>query len=406
LKINTFKSLSIHPFRYYFMALMSQTASMSMQATARGLLMYRLTGSVELLGLLFLASSLPELLFSLWGGVIADRVPKKLVMMAGQAGYMLTALFVGLALTFNILSADKEMSWLILIGITVIRGTIQGLAAPSRAALIPELVGKKLIMNAIALRNMGRNTMRLAVPALAGFLIDAFNFEVVYYAQTVLYALAIISTSHLPFIPHGPASKHSVAEQLKHGLKYVYREKRILFVLAFTLLISVLSMPYIQLMPVFVEDILNVGATGMGILFSVSAAGALIGSVALASLPNRKRGILLVLTGLLLGLVLTGFAFSNIWAFSLAFMLFIGAGNTIRMTLSNTLLQSYSADNYRGRVMSVYSMEHGLVGFAGFMAALLAGVIGVQWAVGGMAILLIVATLLILMFVRQVRTLD
>ena len=104
--------------------------------------------------------------------------------------------------------------------------------------------------------------------------------------------------------------------------------------------------------------------------------------------------------------MLTGFAFSNIWALSLTLMLFIGAGNAMRMMLSNTLLQSYSADNYRGRVMSVYSMEHGLVGFAGFLAALLAGVIGVQWAVGGMAILLLIATILILMFVRRVRTLD
>jgi MFS family permease len=405
-KFSIFRSLSIHAYRFYYVTVMSQTAAITMQSTARGILMYRLTGRVELLGVMLLAHAIPSLLLSLFGGVIADRMPKKTVIILGQFGFLVTALVVALTLSLGILSKENENSWLILIGVTIVRAMIEGLVAPSRSALAAELVGEDMVMNAISLRTMGRNVLRLVVPALAGWLITLYGFAIVYWAQVALLAVSMTATYRLPFVHVQRTKRFGVMDQLKHGLNYARREKNILYTLLIALLLSVFTMPYMQLMPVFVEDILKVGATGLGILHSISAVGAMVGALILAGLPNKKRGLLLVLAGLFLGLFITGFAFSGSWPVAMVLMFFIGIGSTTRRTLAITLLQTNASTTYRGRVMSIYSMEGGVTGFGGFLASMLAAVIGVQLAVGGMAIFLVVCLVLILLFVPQIRKLN
>ena len=192
---------------------------------------------------------------------------------------------------------------------------------------------------------------------------------------------------------------------IKEGLQYIQHETTIFFILVFALFTVVLSMPYMFLMPVFTEDILKVGATGMGVLISISGVGAMIGSLVLASLPNRKRGFMLLLNGLILGLALVSFSFSHSWYLSLVLIVFVGIGNAGRMTLGNTLLQYYVEDNYRGRVMSIYMMEMGFISLGTFSAGLLAEAVGVQWALGGFAMVLILLSILALAFVPRIRKL-
>jgi MFS family permease len=171
-------------------------------------------------------------------------------------------------------------------------------------------------------------------------------------------------------------------------------------------------MPYMMLLPMFTEDILDVGAQGMGWLVSVSGIGAMAGSIVLASLPNKKRGLMLLVGSLILGVGLVGFSFSSSWFPSLAwpaslcFIVVVGVGQTTRMTLGNTLLQYYVKDEYRGRVMSLYMMEFGLTSFGVFFAGILADSIGVVWAVGGLAIILILVCILGLVFMPRLRKLD
>ena len=168
----------------------------------------------------------------------------------------------------------------------------------------------------------------------------------------------------------------------------------------------IFSMPYIMLLPIFADDILKVGATGLGVLMSVSGIGAMVGSVFLASLPGKKRGVLMLSSTLLLAVALVGFSFSTSWYLSLALIVFVGLGQTGRMTLSNTLLQYYTKDEYLGRVMSLFLMQFGLSSFGTFAAGLLAESMGVQWAVGGFAIVLALVTILALVFVPRLRKLD
>jgi len=159
-------------------------------------------------------------------------------------------------------------------------------------------------------------------------------------------------------------------------------------------------------MPVICVEVLNVAEEQGGVLTSVAGIGAMFGSLVLASLPNKKRGLMLVISGLVLGLALVGFSASSSWYLSMALIVFVGLGQTGRMTLSNTLLQYYVEDKYRGRVMSIYLMQFGLNSFGTFIAGVLAEGVGVQWAIGGFAAVLVFLAILTLTFVPRLRRLD
>jgi MFS family permease len=161
-----------------------------------------------------------------------------------------------------------------------------------------------------------------------------------------------------------------------------------------------------MLLPIFTEDILHKGASGMGILVSISAIGAMACSLVLASLPNRSRGMMLIISSLILGAALTVFAFSSSWTLSIIAIIFVGLGQTGRMTLAGTLLQHYVEDAYRGRVMAIYMMEFGLTSLGVFLAGVLSDSIGVQWAVGGLAILLVAMTAAVAVFSPKLRALQ
>ena len=404
--LRTFRSFKNPVYRIYYGALLCQMAGMNMQMIAGLLLIYRLTGSAAILGAMSFANAIPMLSLSLFGGVIADRVQKKYVMLVGQAGSAVVVLGVALALTTGYLSPERAGSWWILVVSAVLQGTIMALMMPSRAAIIREIVSEEQLLNAVSLNNMGMNSLRLFAPALAGFLIDAFDFKSVYYTMAGMYFLAVVFIALLPLTSTITIRGQGILDSIKEGFKYLRQQTTILFVLVFMLLAIVLSMPYQMLMPIFCDDILKVGATGMGVLMSVSGIGAIVGSLTLASMPNKKRGLILLASSLFLSMVLVAFAFSSSWPLSLGLVVFLGLGQTGLMTLSFTLIQYYVDPEYLGRVMSILMMQFGLTSFGTFAAGMIAENIGVQWAVGGFAMVLVLMSVLALVFVPRIRNLD
>jgi MFS family permease len=379
---------------------------MNMQMMASSLLLYRLTDSAALLGIMSLVIAVPMLFLSLFGGAIADRIQKKNVLIMGLISSAAVSFGVAIALATGYLSRENTGSWWILMVIAFLQGTIMGLMMPARQAIIPEIVSKEQVMNAVALNALGMNVLRLFSPALAGFLIDAFDFKAVFYAMTLMN---LYSVAFMLFIP--PTSQTlvrggNILADIQEGFQYLLREKTVLFILVFNLFVVVLSMPYQQLLPIFVDDILKVGATGMGVLMSVSGAGAMVGSLILASLPNKKRGMILLISGLISGLALVVFSSSTSWFLSLTFIIFVGLGQTCRMTMSNTLLQTYVEGKFMGRVMSVFNMEWGLVSLGTFAAGLMSESVGVQWVVGGFALVLTLLSIMALFFVTKIRELN
>ncbi len=402
----TFTSLKNPVYRLYYAGLVGEMAPMNMQMFTGSLLAYRLTGSSVILGLTSLAMAIPMLVLSLAGGAIADRIQKKYVMITGQIAFGVVALVVAIALSWGYLSAEHTGSWWVLVAAAALQGTIMGFSMPSRQALLREIVSGEQLMNAVALNMTAMNVLRLIAPGVTGFLIDAFDFKAVYYTMAGIYLTSVIFIAFLPRTGVTNLRTSRALADIKEGIRYMRHETAILLVLLFSLFAILCSMPYMHLAPIFTEDILKVGAKGLGVLMSVSGIGAIISSIALASMPNKKRGLMLLASSLIMGLALIGFSFSASWYLSLALIVFVGLGNAGRMTLSITMLQHYVEDEYRGRVMSIYTMEFGLTSLGTFGAALLAEAVGVQWAVGGFAMALVLFSILALALVPQLRKLD
>jgi MFS family permease len=404
--IRTFSSLSNPAFRLYLINMVGYTAAMNMEMMARNLLIWRLTESPTILGLKSLALAAPMLFFSLFGGVIADRVQKNHVLLVGQLLAGAISLGVALALALGYLSGDHGGSWWILLIAAAFQGTVMSLVMPSRQVLLYEIVGGEQILNAVSLNTLAMNGMRVMGPAMAGFLIDAFGFTTTYLVITGLYLTSSVIIPLLPRSAPTALAGQGALSNIKDGLNYVRHEAVVLLILVFALVGIILATPYMTLMPIVAEDILKAGAAGLGVMMSFIGIGAISGSLILASLPNRRRGLMLILSTVLFALALIGFAFSGSYYLSLALLIAVGLGQSGLIAVATAILQDYSQDEYRGRVMSIFMMEIGLMGFAGFGAALLTEVIGVQWVIGGFAMALALMSLAVLGFVPRLRRID
>jgi MFS family permease len=406
--LKTFDSLKNSVYRTYYVGMAGQWSAMNMQLVARSLLIYRISGSGAVLGLSALANAIPTILVSLIGGAIADRLQKRDILLFTQIASMLTSLAVAFSLIMGYLSIDKPDSWWILIVTAAVQGMIMGLMMPSRQAIISEIVRDDQVMNAVSLNTMGMSVFRLLAPAAAGFLLDAYDFDVVYFVSAGMYGLASFCMLILPRTAPKKSSQGGSGALLDivDGIRYLRREKTIMLVILSTLFVMICALPFMQLIPMFTEDILHVGASGMGILMSLSGAGAIAGSLALASSPSRRRGIIMLLSGMVMGAALLVFAFSHWWAVSLVVVIFIGLGQTGHRTTGNSLAQNYSEPEYRGRVMSFMMMSMGFSSLATFFAGLVAEAIGVQWAIGGLAVIFIISCILILAVTPRIRRLQ
>ena len=410
--LRTFTSFKYPAFRLFYGAVIGQMAAMNMQMVARALLVYELTGSGFALSIMALGNAAPMLFFSLFGGVIADRVEKKYVLLLGQAASAAVSLMVAIMLTTGLMTEERSGSWLLLVVAALLQGTVMGLMMPSRQAMIADIVGQEELMNAVALNTFGMNAMRLLAPVPVGFIIYFMGYDAVYYVMTAMYIVAVIFIALMPRTGVVSLRGRGAIRDVVDGLRYVRGDRTILMVLVVIFFVTLLSMPYMMLLPALTDDVLGMDERGYGFLLMVSGIGAMLGSIVLASLPNKKRGFMLLAGSLVLGVALVGMFFSASWvpsyavALTFGFIFFVGIGQTARMTLGNTLLQYYVQDEYRGRVMSLMMMEFGLTSFGVVFAGIMTDMIGVQWAVGGMAILLIACCAYALVFMPSIRKLD
>jgi MFS family permease len=402
----TFASFKNPVYRLYYLSMVGHWSSMNMQMLARNLLIYRITGSAAILGVLALANAIPMILVTLPGGVIADRVQKKTVIQFGQAASSIVSLGTTLALVFGYLSPEHPGSWWVLMVSGILQGAVMGIIMPSRSAIISEIVGPEHLMNAISLNNLGMNVFRILSPALAGFLVDVIDFWAVYAIMTAMIVMSMVCIMFVPPTSVKTVEGGNSLADILEGWRYLRGERTILYVLLFTAGATILGAPYSQLLPMFTEDILKVSATSMGVLITVSGIGAMIGSLILASLSNRKRGLIMLFAGLIMSMALIGFSFSKMWYLSLFLIVFIGLGSSGQMALGNSLVQYYSDATYRGRVMSFFMLGFGFSSLGAFFAGILAEGIGVQWSVGSLSIVLLIATIVVMAMVSRVRKLD
>lgn len=376
--VSTFGSLAVPGFRWFWLANVGFFGAMQMQTVAQGWIVYEMTGDPLSLGGISAAMGVPMLVCSLFGGVLADRVVKRDLLMVTQASLGTITLVVA-----ALIAAGLIQYWHLLAA-AVVSGIIFSFNMPSRQALIPELVGDRMLANAVAINSSGMNLMRMAGPAIAGVLLSAIGAAGVYFVMVGCYVFVIAMMLMVPRTQVGRGRIHApVLDALREGVVYLFHAPVVLTLIGAEFVLVLAGMSYQTLLPVFARDVLEVGPSGLGALFSAVGVGALIGSMAVAALARLpRRGAMLLGSGVLFGAGLIGFALSSSFVLALSFLGLVGVGSSAYMALNNGLVMGIVAPAMRGRIMSVYLFTFGLQPLGTVPLSAIAAAFGAPLAVG------------------------
>ncbi|HSS50804.1 MAG TPA: MFS transporter [Thermoanaerobaculia bacterium] len=369
------RALRHRNYRLFFSGQSVSLVGTWMTRIATSWLVYRLTRSALLLGLVGFAGQIPSFLLAPFAGVLIDRWDRHRLLIVTQVLAMLqSAALAVLALT-GVINV-----WHVL-ALSLFQGLINSFDMPARQAFVVQMVEDRAdLSNAIALNSSMVNAARLLGPSIGGVLIAAVGEGWCFFWDAVSY-LAVIASLLLMRLPPRPkrqAARSKVLPELREGLAYVAASPPIRSILLLLALVSLVGMPYTVLMPVFASTVLHGGPHTLGFLMAATGVGALLGAVFLA----RRRSVLglgkvIPTTAALFGASLAAFSLSRFLGLSLVLLLFTGVGFMVTMSASNTVLQTLVEDNKRGRVMSLYTMAiMGMTPFGSLLAGGLASRIG------------------------------
>jgi MFS family permease len=392
--LRTFQSLADRGFRWFIISTFGQFWALQMQQMVMGFLAYDLTGSYAKLGLVNLVSAVPSVFLSPYGGVLADRLPKKRILQVCQS------LSFCIAISLAVLLFTGLLRYEYLLMAVFLQGIWMAIMMPARQSIVPEIVSEDRLANAISLTTVAMTSMRVVAPGMGG-LLASINSGWAYLAISIGWVLAVVAMFPTPN-RIVPARRSNVWE----GLHYTWHNRRVRYVLLTNFMIVMATFPYLNLLPGFVEDVLDSGPITLGLLSSLTGVGSVLGALVIASLPERNRGKLLLGSGILLGLAVIAFAVSrSVWLTGIIVIL-IGIGHAGRMALGAVLLQTYADEEYRGRVMALYMMQFSIVSFGVFGLGVLSSFIGVDWAIGTTAASLVVVAIAAWIFSPTLRELQ
>ncbi|MBI5878878.1 MAG: MFS transporter [Chloroflexi bacterium] len=396
-ELKTFESLRNDNFRLLWTGNLATQAGSFINTVTVGWLVYEKTQSAGWLGISGFVSGIPMLLFSLVGGVMADRLNRHRVMLFNQMVGMLVSLAFVALLAFDIVEIWHILALSFILGIT------SSINVPVRQAMVPTLVGRENVVNALALHSVGLNTMRIVGPSLAGVLIATIGPVGCFVVQAAGFIWAFINVLQMKVPPQAPVDrKVSPLRTLTDGLAYVAGDKVLFWILAVVALPTFFVFPYQQMLPLFAEKVLAVGPTGLGMLTSAVGIGALTSALAVASFGNmRGKGRLLMFGLILYPLFIGLFALSPWFAGSLVALLFAGMSWSIASAIAQSLLQTLSKPQYAGRVMSVFAVTWGLQPIGNLAVGGVADAVGAPTALAAGCVIALVLTLAL--FARQAR---
>ena len=402
-----FESTGDTNYRWFYLSMLGQMASLNMQMLVRGFLTFELTGSYAALGTVFLFNAIPGLALSLYGGVLADRVrSKKIVLQVGQSLNAINAIVVGFLVLTDVIAFEH------LLIASFLQGGVNAIMMPARQAMMPEVVGRRRLMNAVALNAAGRDSIRLLAPAAGGALLAAFDATWLYFLMAGFYTLATVALFRVHTKALGPAtplsrgSRGGGLDEMRDGLRYLWRDLTMRPLLVSTVIFALLAMPYVFLMPGWVASVLDEGPAKLGILLSLVGVGSLAGALVIAAIPPRRRGLLYLAAVALEGVALVAYSASEIYWLTAGIIIVVGLGEAGRMSLGNVLVQHYVADDYRGRAMSVFMMQRSLASLGTFFVGVMASWVGVQVVIGGLALTLCMLALAGIFASATLRRLD
>lgn len=375
--LQTFSSLRHRDYRLLWTGSLFASSGEWIQQLSIGWLTYHLTGSPFLLGAVNGFRSLPLLLLGPIGGVAADRFDRKRLMLSSQ---LLVA--ASSAIFATVVATGHVHIWNIIL-FTMLTGVAWSFNMPVRQSVVPNLVPKADLMNAVALNSAGFNLTRVVGPSFAGVLIATIGVDKNFYLQ----ALAFLTIAALVWQIRFPKVKRadhagSVKRSLAEGARYIWHHSTLRMQMLLALVPVLVAMPYISLMPVFAKDVLQVGPGGLGLLMSAPGVGAVLGTLTIATLGNVRRKGLLLFGGLIAtGFFLVLFSRSTSFLLSLVLLVLVGGWQMVYMTTNQTLLQLATPDEFRGRVMGIYLENRGLLPLGSLLAGTLASFLGAPGAV-------------------------
>lgn len=374
-----------------------------MEQVARGWLIYEMTGSALLLGAVMATRAMPLLIFGLAGGVLADRYDRKRqVVLAQNANLVLNLVLAAL-----IFSGRLEV-WQVFVT-AFLAGSVMAIQQPARQSMIPSVVPREDLLNAVALNSGVVNMTRTVGPAIAGVVVAVVGVGWSYVIQGAMFLFASQWTSrmHLSREPEPSGSRGTPWGSFTEGLRYIRSNNTVLALLVLALVPIILAQPYSALVPVFAQEVYQMGAIGQGILLAVPGVGSVVGAALIARLgegsPNRVFHLIGGITAF--GLALVGFAFSPSFPIALAFLFIVGFAGTTYRAVNQTALHLATEDAYRGRVMSMYLLDKGLAPLGSLGAGILATALGAPDAVAIMGLLTALFAIALFLWVAPVREL-
>ena len=405
-----FASLSFRDFRLLWFGNLAATFAMQMQIVARGWLIYDMTSSPMALTWVMLSFMLPSILFSLAGGVIADRLRKRSIMVV--SGILNTIATVALAVI--VYMGDITFWHFIYFG--VFNGTVLALSMPARAAITPEIVGKDHVVNAMALQSATFNLSRIVGPALAGGLIalvasgntgSTQGVGIVLFTVSGLYAVSVTTIAWLRYKGDPQPSESNPIEQVKEGFQFMREERIVLGLMVMGFVPMTFGFAVMFLLPAFNADVIGGGADTLGILMTGSGIGALAGSLVLAKLGDiGQKGRVMFYAGYLWAIFIAGFALSETLVAAFAFGLATGLFGALMGSLNMSVVQIALPDHIRGRVMAIMMMAHGFMPIGIIPISVVAENVGIDIALLLAAFLLAASLFLLRVWIPELATID
>ncbi|MBI2886705.1 MAG: MFS transporter [Chloroflexi bacterium] len=398
----TFSSLRHRNYRYLWIGTLFMSAGQWVQQVTLGWLLYDLTGSSVLLGALNGLRALPFLVSGPIAGVVADRMDRRRLMLVAQSVLMVAALAMGGV----VLGGDVGVWHLFMF--TLVTGIAWSFNQPVRQTLVPSVVPKEDLANAIALNSAGFNLTKVVGPSLGGLLIASVGAGGNFLVQGVAY-LGVLAMVYLMQVPpaRSDARHASALANLKEGLAYVWSSPLVLALMLAALIPNIFAMPYQALMPVFQKDVLRAGPEVLGLMLAAPGVGAFLAMLFLASVADvfRYKGWLLLGGLVCLGISLIVFSQTTVLPLALVALAFVGGCQMLFMATTNTLLQLAVPDALRGRVMSIYMLDHGLAPAGALLAGTSTHFVGAPTTVAFMGIIVILLALAVGWRVPHLRSL-
>lgn len=406
-----FSALAIRDFRLLWTANLIASFAMQMQMVARGWLIYDITASPMALTWVILSFMLPSFVFSLWGGVVADRMRKKPIMIGAQ----LVNAAATVLLAVIVYRGDVTFWHFIYFGL--FNGTVLSFSMPARASAVPEIVPKEVVVNAMALQSATFSASRVAGPTLAGLLIAWFGggdttsaqgVGIIFFLIAAMYVASVGATALLRYQGQpAPRPDSTAIEDVKEGFSYMRRERVILGLLVMGIVPMMFGFAPSFLAPAFNKEVLDGGPQTLGYLMTAMGVGSLFGALALARLGDiGRKGKVLFAASYLWAVGLAGFAFSSTLLLAAAFGVVIGALGSLVGSLNMSVTTLAIRPEIRGRVMAIMMMTHGVMPLGMIPIAAAAEFIGINVALGASAVLLAASMAGIGVLFPELRRID